>query len=60
VFFDFPLRFEAPFKPKWDLTSAKFFLDHFQGFAVSVGAGKSGSPVDIALKAGVGIRLTKP
>lgn len=60
VFFDFPLRFEAPFKPKWDLTSAKFFLDHFQGFAISVGAGKSASPVDIALKGGVGIRLTKP
>lgn len=60
VFFDFPLRFEAPFKPKWDLTSAKFFLDHFQGFAISVGAGKSASPVDIALKGGVGIRLSKP
>ncbi|MDH5700687.1 MAG: hypothetical protein OEZ41_12075, partial [Nitrospirota bacterium] len=59
VFFDFPLRIEAPFKPKWDLTSPKFFLDHFQGFAVSVGAGKSISPVDIALKAGVGIRLSK-
>ncbi|MEJ2231394.1 MAG: hypothetical protein P8X46_09465 [Nitrospirales bacterium] len=59
VFFDFPLRFEKPFKPKWDLTSPKFFLDHFQGFAVSVGAGKSVSPVDIALKAGVGIRLSK-
>lgn len=59
VFFDFPLRIEPPFKPKWDLTSAKFFLDHFQGFAVSVGAGKSASPVDIALKGGVGIRLTK-
>ncbi|MGD9850849.1 MAG: hypothetical protein AB7T38_06265 [Nitrospirales bacterium] len=60
VFFDFPLRIEPPFKPQWDLTSAKFFLDHFQGFAVGVGAGKSVSPVDIALKAGVGIRLTKP
>jgi len=59
VFFDFPLRIEAPFKPKWDLTSAQFFLDHFQGFAVSVGAGKSASPVDIALKGGVGIRLSK-
>ncbi|MDR4494792.1 MAG: hypothetical protein R3B74_10255 [Nitrospirales bacterium] len=60
VFFDFPLRIEPPFRPQWDLTSAKFFLDHFQGFAVGVGAGKSVSPVDIALKAGVGIRLTKP
>ncbi len=60
VFFDFPLRIEPPFKPKWDLTSAKFFLDHFQGFAISVGAGKSASPVDIALKGGVGIRLSKP
>lgn len=60
VFFDFPLRIEPPFKPKWDLTSPKFFLDHFQGFSVGVGAGKSVSPVDIALKAGVGIRLTKP
>ena len=59
VFFDFPLRIEPPFKPKWDLTSPKFFLDHFQGFAVSVGAGKSVSPVDIALKGGVGIRLSK-
>lgn len=59
VFFDFPLRIEPPFKPKWDMTSPKFFLDHFQGFAVSVGAGKSVSPVDIALKAGVGIRLSK-
>jgi hypothetical protein len=59
VYFDFPLRFEAPFKPKWDLTSPQFFLDHFQGFAVSVGAGKSVSPVDIALKGGVGIRLSK-
>ena len=59
VFFDFPLRIEPPFKPKWDLTSPKFFLDHFQGFSVSVGAGKSVSPVDIALKAGVGIRVTK-
>jgi len=59
VYFDFPLRIEPPFKPKWDMTSPKFFLDHFQGFAVSVGAGKSVSPVDIALKAGVGIRLSK-
>ncbi len=59
VFFDFPLRIEPPFKPKWDLTSPKFFLDHFQGFAVGVGAGKSVSPVDIALKGGVGIRLSK-
>ena len=59
VFFDFPLRIEPPFKPKWDLTSPQFFLDHFQGFAVSVGGGKSISPVDIALKAGVGIRVTK-
>ncbi len=59
VYFDFPLRIEPPFKPKWDMTSSKFFLDHFQGFAVSVGAGKSVSPVDIALKAGVGIRLSK-
>ncbi len=59
VFFDFPLRIEPPFRPQWDLTSAKFFLDHFQGFAVGVGAGKSVSPVDIALKAGVGIRVTK-
>jgi hypothetical protein len=60
VFFDFPLRIEPPFKPQWDMTSPRFFLDHFQGFAVGVGAGKSASPVDIALKAGVGIRLTKP
>lgn len=59
VFFDFPLRIEPPFKPKWDLTSPKFFLNHFQGFSISVGAGKSASPVDIALKAGVGIRVTK-
>jgi len=54
VFFDFPLRIEPPFKPRWDLTSAKFFLDHFQGFAVDVGAEKSLPPVDIALNAGVG------
>ena len=59
VYFDFPLRIEPPFKPKWDMTSPKFFLDHFQGFAISVGAGKGISPVDIALKAGVGIRLSK-
>ena len=60
VIFDFPLRIEPPFKPQWDMTSPKFFLDHFQGFSISVGAGKSVSPVDIALKAGVGIRVTKP
>lgn len=59
VIFDFPLRIEPPFRPKWDLTSPRFFLDHFQGFSVSVGGGKSVSPVDIALKAGVGIRVTK-
>jgi len=60
IIFDFPLRIEPPFKPQWDMTSPKFFLDHFQGFSISVGAGKSVSPVDIALKAGVGIRVTQP
>jgi hypothetical protein len=59
VFFDFPLRIEPPFRPQWDLTSAKFFLDHFQGFSISLGAGKGASPVDIAVKGGVGIRLSK-
>ncbi len=58
-FFDFPLQIKPPFKPRWNLTSWKFFVDHFQGFAVSVGAGKNASPVDIALKAGGGIRLSK-
>ena len=58
-FFDFPLQIKPPFKPQWNLTSWKFFVDHFQGFAVSVGAGKNASPVDIALKAGGGIRLSK-
>lgn len=59
VFFEFPLQITPPFNFKWNLTSPQFFLDHFQGFSVSVGAGKSVSPVDIALKAGVGIKLTK-
>ena len=59
VFFDFPLRIEPPFQPQWDLTSAKFFLDHFQGFSIGVGAGKGAIPVDLAVKGGVGIRLSK-
>ncbi len=46
-------------KLRWNLTSAKFFADHFQGFTVTIGAGKSKFPVDIAVKAGVAIRLTK-
>jgi hypothetical protein len=59
-FFDFPLRFDGSvFKPQWDLTSWGFFLDHFQGFAVGVGGGKSVSPVEGAIKIGVGIRVTK-
>jgi hypothetical protein len=59
-FFDTPLQFDGSiFKPQWDLTSWKFFLDHFQGFAVGVGGGKSVSPVDIAIKVGGGIRVTK-
>jgi hypothetical protein len=58
-FFDFPLEIKKGFKLKWNLTSAKFFLDHFQGFAVSFGGGKNALPGDIALKTGVGIRLSK-
>ena len=58
-YFDFPLEIKKPFKLKWNLTSPKFFLDHFQGFGVSFGGGKSISPVDIALKIGGGIRLSK-
>ena len=58
-YFDFPLEIQKPFKLKWNLTSPKFFLDHFQGFGVSFGGGKSISPVDIALKIGGGIRLSK-
>jgi hypothetical protein len=59
-FFDFPLEITTkPIKFKWNLTSAKFFLDHFQGFAVSFGGGKNALPADIALKTGVGIRLSK-
>lgn len=59
-FFDFPLEITTkPIKFKWNLTSAKFFLDHFQGFAVSFGGGKNSLPADIALKTGVGIRLSK-
>jgi hypothetical protein len=58
-FFDFPLEIKKGFKLKWNLTSAKFFLDHFQGFAVSFGGGKNALPADIALKTGVGIRLSK-
>ena len=59
-FFDFPLEITtSPIKLKWNLTSAKFFLDHFQGFAVSFGGGKNALPADIALKTGVGIRLSK-
>jgi len=57
--FDLPLRFEGSIlKPKWDLTSWKFFVDHFQGFGVGVGGGSYESPVDGSLKAGVGINLT--
>ena len=59
-FFDFPLEITSkPIKFKWNLTSPKFFLDHFQGFAVSFGGGKNALPADIALKTGVGIRLSK-
>lgn len=59
-FFDFPLEITTkPIRLKWNLTSAKFFLDHFQGFAVSFGGGKNALPADIALKTGVGILLSK-
>ncbi|MCA9473654.1 MAG: hypothetical protein KC594_16450 [Nitrospira sp.] len=58
-YFDFPLEIQKPFKLKWNLTSAKFFLDHFQGFGVSFGGGKNALPADIALKIGGGIRLSK-
>lgn len=59
-FLDFPLEITTkPIKLKWNLTSAKFFLDHFQGFAVSLGGAKNALPADIALKTGVGIRLSK-
>ncbi len=58
-YFDFPLEIKKPFKLKWNLTSAKFFLDHFQGFGVSFGGGKNALPADVALKIGGGIRLSK-
>ena len=59
-FWDFPLRFEGSvFKPKWDLTSWGFFLDHFQGFAVGIGGGKNKLPADAAIKIGYGIRVSK-
>jgi hypothetical protein len=59
-FFDFPLEITTkPIKLKWNLNSAQFFLDHFQGFAVSFGGGKNALPADIALKTGLGIRLSK-
>ncbi len=58
-FFDFPLEISKGFKFKWNLTSAKFFLDHFQGFTVGIGGSASKLPADVALKTGVGIRLSK-
>ena len=56
VYFDFPLEITPPFRLRWKMTSPQFFLDHFQGFTIGVGAGKSVLPADIALKTGVGIR----
>ena len=58
-YFDFPLQYSWPFKFQWDMTSPKFFVDHFQGFAFSLGGGAAKSPVDIAVKAGNGFRVSK-
>ena len=43
----------------WLLEGKEFWSDHFLGFTVRIGAGKSKSPVDISVQTGVGIPLNK-